>query len=193
VSGHDFRLTPVTLDDIEAILAWHYPPPYQVYDASADEPPEFDAAAEMCDLRNPHFAARLAGEAGWERQPPAGFFAFGSACEVGSEPDAPGEPHLRRADGSITIGLGLRPDLTGRGLGLGLVEAGLAHARDHYQPSGFRLFVYAWNLRAIQVYERAGFAAVGRAGAPGPDGRPAFIEMWREAGKTAGRAVAGGG
>lgn len=181
MSAHKFRLTPVTPDDIEAILSWHYPPPYDVYGGSVDEAPEFDAAAEMRDTRSPHFAARIIGDEGRELQPPLAFFACGTSCEVGSEPDAPAEPHLRRADGSITIGLGLRPDITGQGMGLGLVEAGLDYARDHYQPSAFRLFVYAWNQRAIRVYERAGFAATGCAGPMDAAGLPAFIEMWRAA------------
>lgn len=167
----------MTKADVLAILAWRYEPPYTTYNPAEDEPEGFDYAAEMLDRRSPYFAMRLASGADLEREPPAGFFAFGSACEVGSEPDALAGPHLLRADGSITIGLGLRPDLTGRGLGLPFVEAGLALARDRYKPTLFRLFVYAWNQRAILVYERAGFSAIGRAGALGPDGYPAFVEM----------------
>ncbi len=165
--------------DAQAIRAWCYDPPYTTYNAADEEPAGFDAMAELLDPRSPHFAARLVSGAAWEREPPAGFFAFGSACEVGSEPEAPAAPHLHRADGSMTIGLGLRPDLTGRGLGLPFVEAGMTLARERYHPTLFRLFVYAWNQRAITVYERAGFTAVGRAGAPGGDGQPAFIEMTR--------------
>lgn len=167
--------------DAEAILRWRYAPPYETYNAPAGEPVDVDALAEMLDARSPHFGMRLALGPGGESREPAGFFAFGSSCEVGDEPDAPPEPHLLRADGSITIGLGLRPDLTGRGLGLAFVEAGLALARERYQPAVFRLFVYAWNLRAITVYERAGFRAIRRAGALGADGLPAFIEMLRGA------------
>lgn len=172
-----FRFTPITEAEVSAVLAWRYDPPYTTYNATQDVPAGFDYAAEMLDRRSPYFAVRIAS--GAEGEPPAGFFAFGSACEVGAEPDAPAEPHLRRADGSITIGLGLRPDLTSRGLGLPFVEAGLALACERFRPTGFRLFVYAWNRRAIAVYLRAGFAMVGRAGAPGPDGEPAFIEMTR--------------
>jgi [ribosomal protein S18]-alanine N-acetyltransferase len=175
----EFHFMPVSESDVHAILAWRYDPPYTAYN-SDNEPADFDYVAEMLDVRSPHFAARIAEGKDWERQPPAGFFGFGSACEVGSEPDAPGERHLYRADGSVTIGLGLRPDLTGRGLGLTFVEAGLAMGRQRFHPARFRLFVYAWNQRAITVYERAGFTMVGRAGAPGPDGQPAFVEMTRQ-------------
>lgn len=174
-----FHFTPMSRAGAEAILRWRYDPPYNTYNALEDDSAGFDAVAEMLDARSPHFAMCVTGARGWESEDPAGFFAFGSSCEVGSEPDAPREPHLRRADGSITIGLGLRPDLTGRGLGAPFVEAGLALARERYHPTAFRLFVYAWNQRAITVYERAGFRYVGRAGASGADGRPAFIETWR--------------
>ena len=174
-----FHFTPVTEADVYAILAWRYEPPYAAYNAE-NELEGYDTVAEMLDVRSPHFAARIAEGTGWERQPLVGFFAFGSACEVGSEPDAPAEPHLYRADGSVTIGLGLRPDLTGQGLGLPIVEAGLAMGRERFHPARFRLFVYAWNQRAITVYERAGFTIVGRAGAPGPDGQLAFVEMTRQ-------------
>ncbi len=176
----EFRFTPVSEADVQAILAWRYDPPYTTYNAAADGSVDFDYVAEMTDRRSPYFAVQMVSDADWEREPPAGFFAFGSACEVGSEPDAHAESHLHRADGSITIGLGLRPDLTGRGLGLPLVEAGLALARERYHPTLFRLFVYAWNQRAITIYERAGFTAIGRAGAPGPDGQPTFVEMTRQ-------------
>ena len=36
---------------------------------------------------------------------------------------------------SLVVGLGLRPDLTGRGLGLGYLEGGLAFARERYRAS----------------------------------------------------------
>lgn len=165
--------------DARAILAWRYDPPYAVYNAAADEPADFDYVAGIMDPHSPYFTARLVGDRGWEDEAPAGFFAFGSACEVGAEPDAPAEAHLRRADGSITVGLGLRPDLTGSGRGLPFVQAGLALARERYAPGLFRLFVYAWNQRAITVYERAGFTSIGRAGRLDDSGLPAFVEMTR--------------
>jgi [ribosomal protein S18]-alanine N-acetyltransferase len=57
----------------------------------------------------------------------------------------------------LEYGLGLRPDLTGKGLGLEFFRAGLKFGRERYRPSLVRLFVAAFNERAIKVYERAGF------------------------------------
>ncbi len=62
----------------------------------------------------------------------------------------------------LDYGLGLRPDLVGRGLGLDFFHAGLEFARERYRPRLIRLHVAAFNERAIKVYERAGFHEVSR-------------------------------
>jgi ribosomal-protein-alanine N-acetyltransferase len=54
----------------------------------------------------------------------------------------------------------LRPDLTGRGLGLEFLAAALQFGRRRFAPAGFRLAVATFNERAIRVYERAGFRRV---------------------------------
>src|SRR5262249_4505519 len=64
---------------------------------------------------------------------------------------------FERAGDVVTIGLGMRPELIGKGLGLSFVEAGLAFARTRFRPARFRLDVAAFNQRAYTVYERAGF------------------------------------
>jgi RimJ/RimL family protein N-acetyltransferase len=63
---------------------------------------------------------------------------------------------------ALEYGLGLRPDLTGRGLGLDFLRAGLEFARRRFDPARVILAVAAFNERARIVYERAGFRVVGR-------------------------------
>jgi [ribosomal protein S18]-alanine N-acetyltransferase len=63
---------------------------------------------------------------------------------------------------ALEIGLGLRPDLTGRGLGLEFMRTGLEFARERCEPERIILNVAAFNRRAITVYERAGFRITGR-------------------------------
>jgi RimJ/RimL family protein N-acetyltransferase len=60
----------------------------------------------------------------------------------------------------LDYGLGLRPDLTGRGLGLEFFLAGLAFGRERYEPRNVFLHVATFNERARKVYERAGFRVV---------------------------------
>jgi RimJ/RimL family protein N-acetyltransferase len=60
----------------------------------------------------------------------------------------------------LDYGLGLRPDLTGQGLGPRFFDAGLAFARECFQPRRVFLHVAAFNERARLVYERAGFQVV---------------------------------
>lgn len=62
---------------------------------------------------------------------------------------------------TVEIGLGLRPDLTGRGLGLEFFLEGVALAHDRFPGRRVTLNVAAFNERAITVYERAGFRRTG--------------------------------
>jgi RimJ/RimL family protein N-acetyltransferase len=66
------------------------------------------------------------------------------------------EPKLLDLD----YGLGLRPELTGRGLGIEFFLAGLVFARERYRPRHVFLHVAEFNARARKVYERAGFRVV---------------------------------
>jgi ribosomal-protein-alanine N-acetyltransferase len=63
---------------------------------------------------------------------------------------------------ALEYGLGLRPDLTGRGLGLEFFRQGLAFGRERYLPALVRLFVAAFNERAIKMYKHADFRETGR-------------------------------
>jgi len=62
----------------------------------------------------------------------------------------------------LDYGLGLRPDLVGRRLGLEFFRAGLDFARERYRPRRIYLHVAEFNERARKVYERAGFVEVSR-------------------------------
>jgi len=62
---------------------------------------------------------------------------------------------------TVEIGLGLRPDLTGQGLGHQFFLDGVAFAHDRFPGRRVTLNVAAFNGRAITVYERAGFRRTG--------------------------------
>ena len=66
------------------------------------------------------------------------------------------------ASGVMWIGFGLKPEWTGRGMGIGFVRAGIAFGVETfgYRGDHIMLAVAAFNQRAIRVYERLGFQAV---------------------------------
>jgi len=92
----------------------------------------------------------------------------------------------------LDYGLGLRPDLVGRGLGLDFFLLGLEFARERYRPRRVYLHVAEFNERARIVYERAGFEVVSRHVRTFERfGEVPFLTMAEPAGPPA-AAVAGG-
>lgn len=150
--------------DASAIQAWSYEEPYSAYNWKVE-----DDISEMLDQRSPHYAVK------GERGELIGFFSYGSSAQVWDS----GEPRLFSENNTIAVGLGLRPDLTGKGLGLAFVNAGLDFAREQFKPDYFRLFVMTFNERAIRVYERARFQRVGIYVQRNPNGEREFLEMRR--------------
>lgn len=168
-----FTFTPITAEDVRAICAWHYEEPYSVYDMGHDVD-NTDIETELLDRRSPHYAVRD------EQGELVGFFGFGSASEVWDNE----EPYLYAPDmpeKTISVGLGMRPDLTGNGLGLAFVNAGLEFASKEFAPDCFRLYVMPFNERAIRVYEQAGFARSGTYMQQYDGNEREFVEMRRQA------------
>lgn len=163
-----FTFVPITESDVQAIQSWHYEEPYSVYDLAAD--PE-DDPSEMLDRRSPHFAVRD------EHRTLVGFFGFGTCAQPWSHD----VPRLYSDPGILDIGLGMRPDMTGKGMGLAFVTAGLDFAKEQFAPEMFRLYVLTFNARAIRVYERAGFERVGTFVRENIHGRFEFLVMQRKA------------
>ena len=122
------------MDDADAreISVWHYEPPYDFYDSTADP----DDLAELLDPergKDVYFSVRDDGDR------LVGFFQF------------------ENEDEAVDVGLGMRPDLTGKGIGVEFVLAGLAFARKRFSPGRFTLSVATFNVREIRIYGRAGF------------------------------------
>jgi [ribosomal protein S18]-alanine N-acetyltransferase len=122
----------LTQEEAEAIAEWHYPDPYSFYDWSADP----DDLRELLD-------PALRGDAYWAVRDDEG--------------ELVGHFSFKPKEDAVEIGLGLRPDLTGRGLGAAFLASGLEFGRTRFTPDRFTLAVATFNERAINVYERAGF------------------------------------
>lgn len=155
--------------DVRVIQTWQYEGQYAIYSIPAGE--EESAAAEMLERRSPYYAVCD------ENGELTGFFCFGTSAQPWSN-EVPG---LYGDNRLLDIGLGMRPDLTGKGLGLAFVQAGLSFARAQFAPLAFRLFVFAFNERAIRVYEKAGFERTDTLLQQDTNGERIFVEMRRAA------------
>jgi RimJ/RimL family protein N-acetyltransferase len=119
----------------------------------------------------PASAEILAELAAWKYEPPYDFYDGDQEAvrdperyhgAVGEDGRLVGFYYYDERENEVEIGLGLRPDLTGQGLGAEFLRTGLAFARTRYPGLTVVLNVAAFNERAIRVYERAGFHETGR-------------------------------
>jgi ribosomal-protein-alanine N-acetyltransferase len=137
----DFTIRAFTEADTDEVASWRYPAPYDVYDLTED--PALDS-----EIRDP---ARWGTT--WFAADDAETGTFAGFLElVAAESETAGGTRVE-----VEVGLGLRPDLTGHGIGASFVHAALAFSRERWQPNTFALDVFPWNERAIRCYERAGF------------------------------------
>ena len=133
------RIAAMTPAYARDIVTWHYDPPYDCYDMTAVNP------------------AYLA-------EPAAGFFALVDPDGLigfrsfGADGQVPGGQYDASA---LDTGGGLRPELTGKGLGREAVEAGLEYGRRRFAPAAFRVTIASFNLRAQRVAGSLGFRPAG--------------------------------
>lgn len=136
MSGFSFR--ELTRDDARTIAGWRYEEPYSVYDGGGAERllrPEYE------------YYAAYAEDGGL-----VGFCCFGEDARVAG---------LEEEPGTLDVGAGLRPDLTGIGLGGPFLrEACLFGGRLH-EPLRFRVTVATFNRRAQLVAAALGFEQSG--------------------------------
>ncbi|PEB52579.1 GNAT family N-acetyltransferase [Bacillus pseudomycoides] len=120
----------------EVAYNWHYEGKYSFYDMEADQ-------EDLMEFLDPI----IRGEtifAVCENNQLVGFFSFHKIDTY-----------------TVDIGFGMKPNMTGNGLGLAFIKEGLAFCEQKYQPKYITLSVVTFNERAIKVYKKIGFEAVG--------------------------------
>ncbi len=155
-------LRPLTAAQARAIAGWRYEAPYDFYNMGAEAVDE--CVRYLSDPLNAFYSLMD------ERESLAGFCSFGPDGQV-----AGGDYSLEALD----IGLGLRPDLTGRGQGAGYAVAALDFARSEFAPRLFRVTIAEFNQRAQRVWQKLGFGSAQRFQRT-RDGVP-FVILVREA------------
>ncbi len=139
IEPDSIRIAPLTLEHAEDISTWCYDAPYDVYDM-VDATPE--------ELLNPE----IGYHAVMVEDRLIGFRSFGPDGQV---------PGWEYDDSALDTGGGLRPELTGQGLGRAVISAGLAFGRARFAPAAFRVTVASFNARALHTVASLGFEQVG--------------------------------
>lgn len=128
--------------DAIKISGWTYPPPYNFYDMGKTE----TSVAEL--LFDGYRAVRC------DNDPLVGFYCLGQSAQV------PAGHRFSAYDSEgpvIDIGIGMRPDLTGKGLGAEFLDFVMREIRRNYPTTALRLTVASFNQRAEKLYRRFGF------------------------------------
>ena len=131
-------------DEAKQASKWIYEEPYSIY--SMDESDD-----TINELMNGHYYSVLD-----EAENLVGYYCFGESAQV----PAGNEFGVYDSAYMTDIGLGIKPDLCGQGLGLRILSSGIDFARDTLSVMGFRLTVATFNKRAIKTYQRVGFKKV---------------------------------
>ena len=152
-----YVFAPMNQEYANAIVSnWHYDDVYTFYDMAADE----DDLRIFMDTNN------------WRDNIKA---------VLNEDDELAGWASFYTENDEFWLSLGLRPDLTGQGLGVEFVSECVRYAMSHYKPTNdtIKLAVALFNQRAIKVYQRAGFVETNRAIRDTHIGKVDFIEMER--------------
>ena len=132
-----FQFYPISQEYAEAIAAWEYPAPFDVYNMP-------DAGAELVDPLLNYHVCRAGGQV-------AAFLCWGMDAQV------PGYAYDRQW---TDVGWGLAPELVSHGLGLTLIRSVLRFVGTGTGRNRFRATIAAFNERCRRASRRAGFLDV---------------------------------
>jgi GNAT superfamily N-acetyltransferase len=163
----DMSFRPMDEDGALTLIGWRYEAPYDIYqlDPSPIELPTF--VSFLVDPANRYY--RIDSQRG----------ELEAFCCVGDDAQVAGGDYSADA---LDLGLGVRPDLTGRGLGAGYAQALAGFASRRFAPSLLRVTIAGFNLRAQRVWEKIGFVQVQEFPAE-RTGRP-FVVLTRSPGQS---------
>ncbi len=139
-----FTFEPMTETGARLVACWRYEPPYDFYN---HDPTQLEHLVRHTFLNPDYHFYQVLDEGGVL----IAFRCFGEDARVPG-----GDYHLEALD----TGGGLRPDLTGQGLGPRVLSAALDFARPSFAPAAFRVMIAAFNQRARRSCEKAGFVTV---------------------------------
>ncbi|MFD6508599.1 MULTISPECIES: GNAT family N-acetyltransferase [unclassified Bacillus (in: firmicutes)] len=131
----------LTEEEANEISTWTYDEPYTLYSFSGDA----EVIEELLD--GTYYGCCD------EKREFIGYFCFGENAQVPGRRDA----NLYEGEDVVDIGIGMKPELTGKGMGKEFFQAGIAFAAEEFNSKMLRLSVATFNERAIRLYENIGF------------------------------------
>jgi RimJ/RimL family protein N-acetyltransferase len=131
----------LTIEEANEINTWTYEEPYNLYSFAGEK----EVIEELLDGTY-YGCCNDQGEL-------IGYFCFGENSQVPGGRDA----NLYGGEDVIDIGLGMKPALTGKGMGELFFQAGITFAAKEFSSKVFRLSVATFNTRAITLYKNIGF------------------------------------
>lgn len=140
---------PMDEDSAQMILGWRYEPPYDIYDLGLAADDEADVAEAVAYFFANQFYAVLDEETG----------ELVAYCSFGPDGQVPGGNYSQPA---LDIGMGMRPNLTGQGLGEQFLATAVTFARQTFPFQKLRVTIAAFNKRAQRLCQKAGFVEVDR-------------------------------
>ena len=153
-------IDPLTRQEARELTGWRYPPPYQIYSLS----PKYLSALLKPEFRY-HAVKNQSGEL-------IAFCCFGADARVQGGNYRRGEPEV------IDLGVGLRPDLTGKGLGKVVIREVMEFALKTYRPKSLRVTIAEFNIRSIRAFQSCGFTRTHRFIRSGGD--RAFLQLEKD-------------
>lgn len=128
-----FWIQPMSQHSAEVIANWHYPAPYDFYDMQAD-PEDLEELLSETARENTYFEVIRNGSL-------FGFATF----------------YLK--ENNLEMGLGMKPDQTGKGLGHDFYQAIEQFALARFDCQILSLSVATFNKRALALYQKVGYVA----------------------------------
>lgn len=131
-----YQFNVMTQEQAENIaFNWHYDGDYSFYDMEADE-------EDLEEFLNPEERGDTTFAVTKDKE----LVAFFSVRRI--------------AEGIFDIGLGMRPDLTGKGAGVEFLKACMNYVQSEFNSEKTTLSVATFNQRAIKLYRKVGFKDV---------------------------------
>ncbi|GAA0329651.1 GNAT family protein [Bacillus carboniphilus] len=136
----EYNIRQITDEIAKQILCWKYETPYDFYNSELTEENVRELVDDTYHVVFDNHDKLI------------GFYCTGAAAQVptGKEFGAYDKDY-------VDIGLGLKPDLTGKGLGSSFLRFIIDHICEDRDYQKLRLTVATFNKRAISLYTKVGF------------------------------------